>query len=316
MITLPLVWLLLFNARHSSAARIAADTNSENGALVAEIGQHENGFPECFEVAKLTYPGGCNPKKSAFACYSTEKVYRPTQTDPAVKVQWACSKEFDTTDISMDACPAREWHFDGEVDKKHLKFAAPAGIYAGACQFSVLPESQGESPQVATTPEQLSAVATTPEHTVPDATTPSQTATTPESPKAATTPEQLSAVATTPEHTVPDATTPSQTATTPESPKAATTPEQLSAVATTPEHTVPDATTPSQTATTPENEEKLELDNFGDQSTIRTKIQPHIEHGDETTAATTATTMKNGVACKSVGSLLTTVLGLGLYHLQ
>jgi len=280
MITLPLVWLLLFNARHSSAARIAANTKNKNGALGAENGQQEDDFPECFEVAKLTYPGGCSPKKSAFACYSTKEVYQPAQTEPAVKVQWACSKEFDKTDISMDACAARKWHFNGEVDKKHLTFEAPAGIYAGACQFSVLPESQGESPQVATTPEQLSAVATTPEHTVPDATTPSQTATTPESPKAATTPEQLSAVATTPEHTVPD------------------------------------ATTPSQTATTPENEEKLELDNFGDQSTIRTKIQPHIEHGDETTAATTATTMKNGVACKSVGSLLTTVLGLGLYHLQ
>jgi len=254
MLALPLVWLLLFNARYSSAARSAANTNSENGALVAEIGQQENGFPECFEVAKLTYPGGCNPKKSAFACYSTEKVYRPTQTDPAVKVQWACSKEFDTTDISMDACPAREWHFDGEVDKKHLKFAAPAGIYAGACQFSVLPELQGESP------------------------------------------------------------------------KAATTPEQPSAVATTPEHTVPDATTPSQTATTPENEAKPVLDNFEDglQSTVRTQIQPRIEHGEETTAATTSkmtpatdqTTMKNGVACNSVGSLLTTALGLAVYHLQ
>jgi len=175
------------------------------------------GFPECWKVAKSTYPGSCDPKVSAFACYSTDKAYRPTETDADVEVDvpWACSNGYDKTGISKKACPLRPWVFEGEVNGKHVQFTAQAGIYAGACQFATAPEKLTEA---ATTPEQSTEAATTSE----------------KAPEVATTPEQSTQAGTTPEQPTEAATTPTNAATTlEESTMAATTPMQPSSRPTT-----------------------------------------------------------------------------------
>jgi len=236
-------------------------------------------LPDCYEVAKATYPGGCDPKQSGFACYSNKNVFNN------VIVHWACSKELDQTDISEEKCPLRPWHFDGEVNGKHLNFTAPAGIYAGACEFSVLPPEL-ETTKAATTPEKATKAATTPGE-------PTQAATTPEkATKAATTPEQPTEGATTPEQAV----------------TAAMTSEKPPVVATTPEKSTQAATTPEQStkaATTPEKPTVVEttLEELTDAAT--TPVQP----------ATGPTTAKNGAAGNSVGSLLA-ILVLTVYSLH
>jgi len=295
MFVLPPVWMLLFGFRHSSAVRSQFDSPSAHDVLITEIGQQKEEFPECVEIAKSTYPGGCDPKKSAFACFSMEKVYRPEQTDIDVAVHWACSQGLNQEGMSKEACSLRPWTFDGEVNGQQLSFTAPAGIYAGACQFS-LPEPQGESTKAATTPEKPAAVATTPEQSREAATTPEQ------SPKAATTPEKPTVGATTPEQLTEAATTPEQ------STKAATTPEKPTVVATTPEQTTEAATTPMQAtkaATTPEKP-----------SVVATTPEQATEAATTPMQATLGpTTAKNGAAGNS-GSLLTTVLGLAVYSLH
>jgi len=230
------MWMM-FSFRHSSAVRTQLESHSEEGVLITGIGQQKEGFPECSEIAKSTYPGGCDPAKSAFACFSMDEVYRPEQTDIDVAVHWACSEGLNQKDISKESCSLRTWNFDGDVNGQHLKFTAPAGIYAGACQFSVV-----QSTKAATTPEKPTVVATTPERSTKAATTPEQ------STKAATTPEKPTLVATTPQRSTEAATTPEQ------STKAATTPKKPTVVATTPEQSTEAATTQEQStqaATTP-----------------------------------------------------------------
>jgi len=280
-------WMLLFGFRYCSAVRSQFDAHNQND-LILETGQQEfagdkqkKEFPECYDIAKTTYPGGCNPDKSGFACYSKERVFQD------VPVHWACSKDLDQTDISQEKCPLRPWHFDGVANGKHLNFTAPAGIYAGACQFS-LPQPKGESTKAATTPKRATVVATTPgEPTV----------------AAAATPEKPTEVATTPEQPTEGATTPEQSS------EAATTPEKPSIVATTLEESTKTATTPEQStkaATTPEKPSKIAttLEQLTDAAT--TSMQPE----------TGTTTVKNGAAGNSVGSLLTTIFGLSLYSLH
>jgi len=227
--------MVLFSLRPSSAARIQS-TDPYDRLIPAEE------FPECFEIAKSTYPGGCDPKKSAFACYSLEK-----GEDLDVEVLWRCSEG---------------------LHKFSKKDCTDSGHYAGACQFSVLPSAEAstspeKAPEVATTPEQLTEAATTLEQSTEAVTTPEQ------STALATTPEQLTETATTPEQSTEAATTPKKTteaATSPEpltkaastaiqSTEAATTPEQSTAMSTTPEQLTEAATTPEQSteaATTPE----------------------------------------------------------------
>jgi len=166
-----------------------AATTPEQLAAVATTPEQPTGdeeshegevFPECGEIAKSTYPGFCNPTVSAFACYSTQKVYRPKQMDADVEVEvpWGCSNGNDKTDISKEGCSLRPWVFEGEIKGKHVQFTAQAGIYAGACQFATAPEKLTEA---ATTPEQFTEASTTPtkvattleESTMP-ATTPTQ----------------------------------------------------------------------------------------------------------------------------------------------
>lgn len=278
------VWMLLFGFRCCLAVRSQFDAHNQND-LILETGQQKRDFPgdkpkkelpDCYDIAKATYPGGCDPEQSGFACYSKERVFQD------VPVHWACSKELDQTDISDEKCPLRPWHFKGEANGKHLNFTAPAGIYAGACQFSLLPP-EGESTKAATTPEKAKMVATTPGE-------PTVVATTPEQPtEGATTPEQSTEAVTTPEK-------PSVVATTlEESTKAATTPERPTKAATTLEESTKAATTPEPTnaATTPE------------QLT-----------DDTTTPESGPTTVKSGAASNSVGSLLTTIFGLSLYSLH
>lgn len=276
--------MLLFGFRCCLAVRSQFDAHNQND-LILETGQQKRDFPgdkpkkelpDCYDIAKATYPGGCDPEQSGFACYSKERVFQD------VPVHWACSKELDQTDISDEKCPLRPWHFKGEANGKHLNFTAPAGIYAGACQFSLLPP-EGESTKAATTPEKAKMVATTPGE-------PTVVATTPEQPtEGATTPEQSTEAVTTPEK-------PSVVATTlEESTKAATTPERPTKAATTLEESTKAATTPEPTnaATTPE------------QLT-----------DDTTTPESGPTTVKSGAASNSVGSLLTTIFGLSLYSLH
>ena len=209
--------MLLLSFRHSSAVRTQSESHSENGVLITGIGQQKEELPECSEIAKSTFPGGCDPETSAFACFSMEKVYRPEHTEFDVPVHWACSHALDQKDINKESCSSRPWNFEDEIDGKPVKFTAPPGIYAGACQFSVLPKT--DSAKAATTPENPPAVATTLEQLTEAATTPDQSA------KAATTPEEPSVVVTTHEQLTKAATT--VVATTPEqSTKAATTPEQ------------------------------------------------------------------------------------------
>jgi len=246
-------------------------------------------LPDCYEVAKATYPGGCDPKQSGFACYSNKDVFHD------VLVHWACSKELDQTDISEEKCPLRPWHFDGEVNGKHLNFTAPAGIYAGACEFSVLPPEL-ETTKAATTPEKATKAATTPEKATKAATTPEKAT------EAATTPEKATQAATTPEQPTEGATTPEQPVT------AATTSGKPPVVATTPEESTQAATTPEQStkaATTPEKPTVVEttLEQLTDAAT--TPVQP----------PTGPTTAKNGAAGSSVGSLLT-IFVLTVYSLH
>jgi len=290
--------MLLFGFRCCLAVRSQFDAHNQND-LILETGQQKRDFPgdkpkkelpDCYDIAKATYPGGCDPEQSGFACYSKERVFQD------VPVHWACSKELDQTDISDEKCPLRPWHFKGEANGKHLNFTAPAGIYAGACQFSLLPP-EGESTKAATTPEKAKVVATTPGEPTVAATTPEQ------STEAATTPEKPSVVATTLEESTKAATTPEQStkaATTPEqSTKAATTLEESTKAATTLEESTKAATTPEQStkaATTPEQ--------LTDDAT--TPMQP--ESGP--------TTVKSGAASNSVGSLLTTIFGLTLCSLH
>merc|ERR1719362_2298151 len=184
--------MLLFSVRYSSAARIHEDSQRGAGRLMAKDGQLKEGLPECSEIAKDTYPGGCNPETSAFACYSLTKLYKPDHEDEPVEVHWACSVGLDQKDISKESCLGRPWNFDGEVNGKGLKFTAES-IYAGACAFSTLPERQEVATKAGTTPESPSALATTnPEQSAKDATTQVQ------STKAAATPEQSTEAATTP----------------------------------------------------------------------------------------------------------------------
>jgi len=260
--------MLLFGFRCCLAVRSQFDAHTQND-LILETGQQKRDFPgdkpkkelpDCYDIAKATYPGGCDPEQSGFACYSKERVFQD------VPVHWACSKELDQTDISDEKCPLRPWHFKGEANGKHLNFTAPAGIYAGACQFSLLPPEE-ESTKAATTPEKAKVVATTTGEPTVAATTPEQ------STKAATTPEKPSVVATTLEESTKAATTPEQ------STKAATTLEESTKAATTPEQLTDDTTTPMQPESGP-------------------------------------TTVKNGAASNSVGSLLTTIFGLTLYSLH
>merc|ERR1719273_2543358 len=171
MLFLPPVWILLFSVRHSLAVRGHFDSHSESGALIMEGGQLKTKFPECSEIAKSTFPGGCDPSVSAFACYSTEKTYRPQPQNIDVDVHWACSAGLSQENIGTESCKLRPWEFDGEANNgQKFKFTASPGIYAGACQFSVLPEAQGESTKAATTPEQP----TTAEESTKAATTPEQ----------------------------------------------------------------------------------------------------------------------------------------------
>jgi hypothetical protein len=271
--------MLLFSVRWSLAVRPSFEELSENGALTMEGAQLETTFPECSEIAKSTYPGKCNPKQSAFACYSTEKVYRLEPPGIDVDVHWACSIGLTQGNINKESCSLRPWNFRGMKDGMQLNFTVPAGIYAGACQFSILPGPQGESTEVATTPEkpsavattagQLTEVATTPQTPPVAATTPEQptkAATTPEPPPAATaTPEQSTEAVTTPEPPTAAATTaeqPKAAATTPKTPPAAaTTPEQPTKAATTPEQptaVATDAEQPTKAATTPEQPMKAD----------------------------------------------------------
>jgi len=286
--------MLLFGFRCCPAVRSQFDAHNQND-LILESGQQKRDFPgdkpkkelpDCYDIAKATYPGGCDPEQSGFACYSKERVFQD------VPVHWACSKELDQTDISDEKCPLRPWHFKGEANGKHLNFTAPAGIYAGACQFSLLPPEE-ESTKAATTPEKAKVVATTTGERTVAATTP-QKPTAPQKPtEVATTPEQPTEGATTPEQSTEAATTPEKSSvvatTLEESTKAATTPEQSTKAATTLEESTKAATTPEQ---------------LTDDTT--TPMQP--ESGP--------TTLKSGAASNSVGSLLTTIFGLSLYSLH
>merc|ERR1719410_2082210 len=183
--------MLLFSVRHSSAARDHSKQKQRDGALMTEESFSYPVFPECSEIASLSYPGGCDPTKNAFACYSLEKVYRPWDADSDVEVPWICSRGFDKTNISNESCAHHPWNFEGEVNGTHLNFTVLVGMYAGACQFSVLPESTRESTKGTTTPEQSSAVGP-PSELLTEAATTSVT-------EAATTTNKASVVATTPE---------------------------------------------------------------------------------------------------------------------
>lgn len=170
-------------------------------ATTTEQSTEEEELPECETIAKSTYPGHCNTQVSGFACYSMEKVYRPKDSDIEVDVPWGCSNGDDKTGISKKACSDRPWIFEGDVQGKQVKFEAQAGIYAGACKFSTLPESQKEATtkpedptEAVTTPEQLTEAATTPEESTEAVTTPKQLT----DAGAATTPEESATAATTP----------------------------------------------------------------------------------------------------------------------
>jgi len=148
MLLLLPVWMLLFSVRHSLAVRDDSEPQSENVALITEGGQlnefpgdkPQDRFPNCAEIAKSTYPGRCDPHASAFACYSLEKEYQPEKENIAVVVHWACSSGFNKEGISNKECSERPWHF---LDTgMNLSFTAPAGIYAGACEFARLPEQK------------------------------------------------------------------------------------------------------------------------------------------------------------------------------
>lgn len=140
--------MILFSVRHSSAVRGVSESPSDNGALIAEGAQlkdfsgeqAEEEFPECFEIAQSTYPGFCNPEASAYACYSMHKAL--LVEDTPVDVHWACSEGFSKEAISKAECSKRPWNYRGTVNGKRLDFTAGAGIYAGACQFSTLPQQK------------------------------------------------------------------------------------------------------------------------------------------------------------------------------
>jgi len=124
------------------------------------------------------------------------------EPDVNVEVHWACSEGLDQKDINDDSCSLRPWNFDGEHDGKHMTFTVDPGIYAGACQFSTLPDEK--SPAGVTTPETSAQAATTPERTTPEPTTPEPT-----------TPEPTTLEPTTTEQVTQAATTPEQPATSP-----------------------------------------------------------------------------------------------------
>lgn len=171
-----------------------------DGEVISKEATKNTGLPECNEIS--TYPGGCDPKKSAFACYSLETTHQ-VEPDVNVEVHWACSEGLDQKDINDHSCSLRPWNFDGEHGGKHMTFTVDPGIYAGACQFSTLSETQElvmpaekieKSPAGVTTPETLAQAATTPERTTPEPVTPEPTTleptTTEQEGEAATTPEQ------------------------------------------------------------------------------------------------------------------------------
>jgi len=204
--------MVLFSVRHASAARDHSKQQKQrDGALMTEESFSYPVFPECSEIASLSYPGGCDPTKNAYACYSLEKVYRPWDADSDVEVPWICSRGFDKTNISNESCARHPWSFEGEVNGTHLNFTVLVGMYAGACQFSVLPGSTRESTKGTTTPEQSTAVGPTSELLT----------------EAATTTDKASVVATTSEQLTKAATT-SGAATTAEQPTEVTTAPQKS----------------------------------------------------------------------------------------